>query len=516
MKIYKYTSLTSAVAILRNGGVALSNPEFFNDPNDCSFVQDEKDKKKIERLITDYFVYKVVSQLASFNKITLNTVSKIILSFLQKEIDFYKKSLAKAPYFEKIPGFRFLGKEICSRSDEANKLVSKEKNEFQKDLDSTIKKARDSALVSCFSKRNNSILMWSHYADSHKGVCIEYERPDSNDFRDVIYKSKRPTIKLRKAVAHKLALDILGKKEDEKELYKYLKDTLDPFFVKSTDWEYEEEVRCLYTQLKLDENIKTSDDGKRLILEMDTPTAIYIGCKASGEELDHVYELAKNRGIPIYFMKKSDSLFDVVIDENHEYKPTKTRKEQEITLLRLIKDINGCLNQKLYLAAFSASLIIPAICSSVELSEIKDPKSRYIKWCEMHLPYATRENAGKGLAFVSGEVLWNIKEKLFSEGNVEVLGHYNDFDLRKLSLRVEKRKGFDLYCEMLGEDEVTFNITKFCCDTIYLAKKCYEKYHKKIKAMSQLPIEDFDDEIESLEECAIATETLKKSIKKDR
>jgi len=29
--------------------------------------------------------------------------------------------------------------------------------------------------IACFSECNDSILMWSHYADHHKGICIEYE-----------------------------------------------------------------------------------------------------------------------------------------------------------------------------------------------------------------------------------------------------------------------------------------------------------------------------------------------------
>jgi hypothetical protein len=29
--------------------------------------------------------------------------------------------------------------------------------------------------IACFSERNDSILMWSHYADHHKGICVEYE-----------------------------------------------------------------------------------------------------------------------------------------------------------------------------------------------------------------------------------------------------------------------------------------------------------------------------------------------------
>ena len=27
----------------------------------------------------------------------------------------------------------------------------------------------------CLSENNSSVLMWSHYADNHKGICIEYD-----------------------------------------------------------------------------------------------------------------------------------------------------------------------------------------------------------------------------------------------------------------------------------------------------------------------------------------------------
>jgi hypothetical protein len=35
--------------------------------------------------------------------------------------------------------------------------------------------------VLCFSEINDSILMWSHYADSHKGVCLGFERTADPD-----------------------------------------------------------------------------------------------------------------------------------------------------------------------------------------------------------------------------------------------------------------------------------------------------------------------------------------------
>ena len=511
MKIYKYTSLESAVAILKSGGVALSNPKDFNDPNDCSFVQDNKDKVRIEKLITDYFIYKVVFELVSLNKLKLNKSSKAILTGLQKEINAMKWLLEKHPYFDRIPGFNLIAKMIGSKSKDLDAFVVKAKKEFQEKIDGAVNDAKETALISCFSKRNNSILMWSHYANSHKGVCLEYERPDSIDFKDVIYQQERPYIKMYKAVSHAIALDILGKKETEDEITTHLKETLDPFFVKSTDWSYEEEVRCLYSKTKLNDKIEY--DGKRYILNIGYPTAIYIGCKTTGDELDHLYRLAENRGVPVYFMKESEDTFDVIVDKEYKFTPNKRKKTQEITLIRLVNDINRCLDSRIYLAAFSASLIIPTICSQVECPEINDSKERYIKWCNTYLPCADRGPDSIGISYLTGEILWNLKEKLFSEGSIDVYGRYEDFNLNKIVLRIEERKAWDIYCDMLGEGDITTNVTKFCADMIYQAERCFKKHEQEIKALSQLPIEDFDAELESMRECAIMTERINKIIK---
>lgn len=511
MKIYKYTSLDSAVSILKSGGVALSNPKDFNDPNDCSFVQDNKDKVKIEKLITDYIIYKVVSQLDSLNKLKLNKSSKAILAGLQKEINALKWVMEKNPYFNRIFGFNLFAKMIGSKSKDLDASLYKAKKELQEKIDEAVNNAKDTALISCFSKRNNSILMWSHYANSHKGVCIEYERPNSIYFKDVTYRQKRPYIKMYKAVSHVIALDILGKKETDYEATMYLKETLDPFFVKSTDWSYEEEVRCLYSKTKLNDDIEY--DGKRYILSIGYPTAIYIGCKTAGDELDHLYRLAENRGIPVYFMRESENSFDVVVDKEYKYIPRSRKEPQEITLLRLINDINRCLNSKIYLAAFSASLIVPAICSQVECPGIKDSKERYIKWCDTYLPCTNRGPGNDGMAHLAGKILWNIKQKLFTDGNVDVYGKYEDFNLEKLVLRIEERKARDIYCDVLGERDITTNITKFCADMIYQANRCYQKHKEAIKALSQLPIEDYDAELESMRECEIETRRINKLIK---
>ncbi len=51
-------------------------------------------------------------------------------------------------------------------------------------------------LVSCFSEVNNDILMWSIYADNHKGICLGFEI-DENNFKD-IFSILNPNIFLKK------------------------------------------------------------------------------------------------------------------------------------------------------------------------------------------------------------------------------------------------------------------------------------------------------------------------------
>ena len=33
----------------------------------------------------------------------------------------------------------------------------------------------DMAYMSCFSEDNDNLLMWAHYGDNHRGICVEYD-----------------------------------------------------------------------------------------------------------------------------------------------------------------------------------------------------------------------------------------------------------------------------------------------------------------------------------------------------
>lgn len=86
--------------------------------------------------------------------------------------------------------------------------------------------------ICCFSKKDDNILMWSHYADKHKGICLKFDiRKDPVFFNipfEVNYQNDYPDINY---------LEII--KNNGKGIAQNLLAT------KSIDWLYEEEIRII-------------------------------------------------------------------------------------------------------------------------------------------------------------------------------------------------------------------------------------------------------------------------------
>ena len=94
--------------------------------------------------------------------------------------------------------------------------------------------------VCCFSKRDNSLLLWAHYADAHRGICLEYEVEDTvyaTQFFDVTYSNSLPI--LEKIDRYPKGHPVEGK------LSMHIDKEGAIFRNKSDDWSYEEECRTL-------------------------------------------------------------------------------------------------------------------------------------------------------------------------------------------------------------------------------------------------------------------------------
>ena len=77
----------------------------------------------------------------------------------------------------------------------------------------------------CFSRHWTNPVMWSHYSDRHRGLCLGFNIPDTHLLR-VTYVSKRLT-----------TAKIIVKNNSMQEMQKLL-------CTKFKHWQYEDEARC--------------------------------------------------------------------------------------------------------------------------------------------------------------------------------------------------------------------------------------------------------------------------------
>lgn len=149
--------------------------------------------------------------------------------------------------------------------------------------------------IACFSESIDSILMWSHYADSHKGFALEYdfrptlEQPIKNvGLFPVVYSEERFDISDYIAWAF---LRIIGFPAKMPDISASIKNAL----WKSDVWAYEKEWRVI------DSTPRDIADEKASAIHYK-PVAIYYGRHMSGDDKRRLHEVAKEKGIKEYEM----------------------------------------------------------------------------------------------------------------------------------------------------------------------------------------------------------------------
>lgn len=182
-------------------------------------------------------------------------------------------------------------KKICKqKGNNIYNVINLKKNDIDvEDLKNIVR-------VACFTESNNNQLMWSHYADSHKGFCIEYNfkkvKPKYKSFIfPVIYSD----------VKYDATNDVINKVENN---------FINPFFVKSNVWKYEKEWRLIYPSERKDEN-KFNISFESII------EAIYFGVNVEkNRDFDEVkceiIEWARNNKVKVYQMKIDYRTFDII------------------------------------------------------------------------------------------------------------------------------------------------------------------------------------------------------------
>lgn len=167
--------------------------------------------------------------------------------------------------------------------------------------------------VTCFSETPLEILMWSHYANNHKGFVVEFEinhaeflegldeRTDKEHFDSIIHNLLAQPVRYEE-YRPKLKPYIKGNKTGE--LTQWLLQT------KSKHWEYEKEYRIV-TSLEHGAGAYKFNPRllKRIIVGMCTPSD-YL--KRINESV-LAFEESNNVDVPVLFAKSSNNDYSIVI-----------------------------------------------------------------------------------------------------------------------------------------------------------------------------------------------------------
>jgi hypothetical protein len=179
---------------------------------------------------------------------------------------------------------------------------------------------RENTWICSLSKIKDSLLMWSHYANNHKGVCVELNMAHVIKYLDGRYGTVVNNVGIE--VQYK---DIVQKPDYFKNFQNYHEYQIS---TKGKDWEYEQEWRLYiidpsprYMGMPFKPKRNVTNDWKKArvypVLGGECFEAIYLGAKISEEDLQKAINLARkiNKDIKIYQMEINPEAFKLDVRE---------------------------------------------------------------------------------------------------------------------------------------------------------------------------------------------------------
>jgi len=175
--------------------------------------------------------------------------------------------------------------------------------------------------VACFSSNINSPLMWSHYSDGMRGLCIAYnrdhlEKSELFDLYPVEYnqspiKFKYTDLKVIQVMNEMPFYDYEKNEESVWEGYLARLTSYDYLYQKHDRWGYEGEMRNI-----IDPNAKKSNSkiGDLITYPKESVSAIIIGSKMNKIHKKMVVKYCEKNGITVYIASPNLSDYTVQIE----------------------------------------------------------------------------------------------------------------------------------------------------------------------------------------------------------
>lgn len=167
--------------------LSLVYDEFFsifdNEINRIVYERQNITTDELEVYLSDILnlVILIIDYIVSNNKRTINENDKILAKDqFNSSIDFFKNNHNN---HDSIFEFKHDKKTTINITDMANYF----KNNFVSDYIKCLKKiVSANELIACFADNPNNFLMWSHYSDSHKGICLIFNTTEYKNLPSIL------------------------------------------------------------------------------------------------------------------------------------------------------------------------------------------------------------------------------------------------------------------------------------------------------------------------------------------
>lgn len=273
--IFKFRNVSDlSLANLRDSTVWLADPKALNDPYDCAhFINQAALESNILRApppdLADKLPAPRKDEILEALSASEDPTSTLVDVLLPKESPTARAGIKQA-----------LAEALGTLHSDV--------------MESYSNRIKDAFKLCSFSERVDSPVMWAHYADNHKGFCIEYDVASlkSDDYRarflyPVIYSDQ---------VFDATELIALGVDDARFNNLRYCLAAL----IKSNDWSYEKEWRLVF----IAGVIKAAQT-----FEMPLPRKVYLGSIIKPDHQKQVVEICDALGIEVMKMRHAQSQF---------------------------------------------------------------------------------------------------------------------------------------------------------------------------------------------------------------
>jgi len=250
--LYKFEAINEySLRNLKNASLYFNKPSSFNDPFDCSIMNNSV-------VLSDGDFVRIFNHMLDTNEIF---------------------GFSRASSKNDLPvGFE---KQV---TDGLKRAIEKKQNECLHNLGCT-----------CFSETNSHLLMWSHYANGHKGMCLEFDTSVElfNKVYNVSYSDEFPKFNPVNVILNK----------NNKE---FNRDTFEPLLTKFICWGYEQEWRAFH-----------KEPNKLYTYPVGSLKSVYFGVSTERADMEIVclILLGQNKKVKFYRGTKSTKKFEIEFEE---------------------------------------------------------------------------------------------------------------------------------------------------------------------------------------------------------